>query len=102
MLGSRYPVDLIRSHSGGFGCPGEGAVCQCDKMVRSHSALPRCPTTPAPNHRPEEQNLLQQAPLMVTFLHRAALYFPLRHTVFSEWVVLGHWPLLSEKFVSVS
>lgn len=84
---SRYPGDLILSHSGGFGCPGEGAVCQCDKMVRSHSALPRCPPPPAPNHGTEKQNLHQQAPLMVTFLHRSCPLFPPRHTLFSDLTV---------------
>lgn len=75
-LVSRRPAEPILSLSGGFGCPGEGAVCQRDKMVRSHSALPWSPPPPAPNRRTEEQNLHQQAPLTATFLHSSRPFFP--------------------------
>lgn len=77
---SSWPAPLSVSLSGGPGHPREGAVCQCDKMVRSCPALPWCPAPPSPHNGTEEQNLHQQAPLILdhswittTFRTRTAL-----------------------------
>lgn len=61
---SRSPSEaFFFSPPGWLDHPGEGAVHECDAVVRPHSALPRHPTPPPSSSCAQEQSLHRQAPL---------------------------------------